>query len=426
MSFIKNIVNSNLFKVTSLNSVSILIKILVGFVTSKVIAIFIGPSGMALVGNLRNFMSSIEALSTLGFENGVVKYVSENKSDESKLRITLSTVFFSVLISCLFVSLSLLIFSDYFNVKIFGNLNYQYLIKSLIVVLPFYIGNIFLVAVINGLGNYKKVISINILGTIIGLIVTVLLITQFQVSGALFSIVITPSLLFFVSFYNINKELNIFKFVSLKEVKFLELKNFSSFTIMALVSSVFGPIVFLAIRNHIIGDLGIDVAGYWEAMSRISSYYFLFITSILGIYFLPKLSSSKSYKETNGLIISYFKTVLPLFVFGLIVVFIFKDILIQLVFSKDFSPMNKLFLWQMIGDVLKAASYILAFQFYAKKMTKAFVTFELLSLAVLYFSSIYFISIYQIEGVVIAHAFTYLIYFGALVIYFRKNLFIKK
>jgi PST family polysaccharide transporter len=414
-----------LFKVTSLNSISIFIKILVGFVTSKVIAIFVGPSGMALVGNLRNFMSSLEAFSTLGFENGVVKYVSENKSDEAKLRITLSTVFFSVLVSCLIVSVSLFTFSEYFNAKIFGHLQYGYLIKSLILILPFYIGNIFLVAIINGLGKYRKVILINILGSLLGLFVTVILITQFQVSGALFSIVITPSLLFFVSFYFINKELKILKFISKKEVKFVALKNFSSFTIMALVSSVFGPLVLLSIRNHVIGSLGIDAAGYWEGLNRISSYYFLFITSILGIYFLPKLSNSKSVRETNSLIISYFKTVLPIFVSGLIVIFIFKDVIIQLLFTKDFSPMSTLFFWQIVGDILKAASYILAFQFYAKKMTKAFVLFEIASLAVLYFSSIYFISIYQIEGVVIAHAFTYVIYFVALVVYFRRNLFLK-
>ena len=69
----------------SLNSFSILIKIVIGFITSKVIAIFLGPSGMALVGNFRNFISSTEAFATLGFENGLVKYVAEHKNDNEKL-----------------------------------------------------------------------------------------------------------------------------------------------------------------------------------------------------------------------------------------------------------------------------------------------------------------------------------------------------
>jgi PST family polysaccharide transporter len=63
---------------------------------------------------------------------------------------------------------------------------------------------------------------------------------------------------------------------------------------MAFVSSVIGPIVFLAIRNYVIQTIGLQEAGYWEAISRISSYYLLFATTILSIYFLPKLSLAKN------------------------------------------------------------------------------------------------------------------------------------
>ena len=62
------------------------------FIYCKVIAIFVGPSGMALLGNLRNFLTSTEAFATLGFENGVVKYVAEHKKEEQKLQQTLSTI----------------------------------------------------------------------------------------------------------------------------------------------------------------------------------------------------------------------------------------------------------------------------------------------------------------------------------------------
>ena len=86
MKFLKEIATKPLFKVTSLNGISILIKFLIGFITSKVIAVFVGPSGMALVGNLRNFLTTTEAFASLGFENGVVKYVAEQKDEKEKLR----------------------------------------------------------------------------------------------------------------------------------------------------------------------------------------------------------------------------------------------------------------------------------------------------------------------------------------------------
>ena len=67
-----------MFKVFSLNGLSVFFKIIIGFITSKIIAVYVGPSGMALVGNFRNFTNSVESIVTLGFQNGIVKYVSDN------------------------------------------------------------------------------------------------------------------------------------------------------------------------------------------------------------------------------------------------------------------------------------------------------------------------------------------------------------
>jgi O-antigen/teichoic acid export membrane protein len=249
------------------------------------------------------------------------------------------------------------------------------------------------------------------------------LIWQLKTEGALLAIITTPSLLFLVSFLSINNEIKFFKVVNTKFYRLLFLKDLSSYSLMALVSAVFGPMVFLAIRKNIIATIGIDQAGFWEAITRISSYNFLFITSLIGIYFLPKLAVAKGHHETKSLFWEYYKGILPLFVVAMVVLYLLRDFVVQILFTKEFMPVSKLFFWQLIGDTFKAASFILGYQFYAKKLTKAFIFFELFSLAILYFSSVYFVSLYAIEGVVMAHALTYSIYFVVLCSYFRKSLF---
>ena len=423
MKSLKEILSKPLFIATSLNGISIIFKICIGFVTSKVIAIFVGPSGMALLGNLRNFLTSTEAFATLGFENGVVKYVAEHKKEEQKLQQTLSTILISVLSICIVLSVILFFFSNYFNTSIFGaTYQYAFVFKALAVALPFYIGNIFLIATINGLGEYKKVIYLNIIGSCIGLLVSMLLIWYWQTEGALLSIILTPSLLFLVSFISINKELKMIKTIHFKFYDVFFLKSLSSYSLMAFVSAVVGPIVLLAIRKNIIVTLGIEQAGFWEAMTRISSYSFLFITSLIGIYFLPKLALAKDNQETKLLFWEYYKGILPLFMLGMVVIYFSRDFIIQILFTRAFLPVSKLFFWQLIGDVFKAASFILGYQFYAKKLTKAFVVFELFSLSVLYFSSIYCMTLFNIEGVVMGYAITYAVYFLTLSVYFRKCL----
>ena len=423
MNIYKNILKSQLFKITSLNSISVLIKVGIGVVTSKALAVFIGPSGMALVGNLRNFLTTVESVTTLGFQNGIVKYVAENNENEIEFKKIFSTLFFSLLSVTILISSILFCFANYWNQVVFGNsLAYSFVFKVLAIVLPLYASSLYLVSIINGLGRFTTVIYINIIGNIIGLFVTLFFIWKWLIIGALLSIITTPSLLFFVTVYYISKEISIVKNISLKSFDFKIIKNLSHYLLMALVSGIFGSLVFLAIRNNVIGTIGIEAAGYWEAMTRISTYYLLFVNTLLTVYYYPKLVLAKTKQETKLVFWSFYKQVLPLFFLGLTIIYLFRIYIIGTFLTKEFMPVSDLFLWQLVGDFLKVASWILGLQFFAKKMTKAFVITEALSLAILYFSSIYFVINFQIEGVVIAYAFTYFLYLLVLCIYFRKSL----
>jgi PST family polysaccharide transporter len=423
LKFITEIRQKELFKVTSLNSLSILIKILVGFVSSKAIAFFVGPSGMALVGNLRNFVISIESVATLGFQNGIIKYVAEYEKEPQKIKAFLSTVVISILGITLLLSGCLFWASDYLNDKIFGvSFSYQSVFRTLALCLPWYIASLFLVTVLNGYGEFKNVIRINIYGNIVGLILSVALIYYWQEFGALLSVIIVPAFLFFITLFFINSKIAFLE-VSLKHFDFYIIKNLAEYSLMTLVAAVLGPMVYLLIRNSIIQNLGYDKAGYWEAMLRISSYYLLFLSTILTVYFLPKLTKSGDNQETKKIIWSYFKGIFPLFLLGLIVLYFLKDWIIPIILTKSFQPVSGLFFWQLTGDAFKALSLILGYQFFAKKMTKAFLITELFSLTVLWVSSTYFISVFGVEGVVIAHATTYIVYFMTLLFYFRKTVF---
>jgi O-antigen/teichoic acid export membrane protein len=424
LDFLKKITQNQLFKISSLNSLSVILKIGVGLVTSKLLAVFVGPSGMALVGNLRNFMTSLESISTLGFQNGIVKYFAEYEKDKTETRKIFGTVFISLFFVAIILSGILFFVATYLNNQIFGNtFEYTFVFRVLALAMPWYAFSIFFISVINGLGQFKKVIWITIFGNVLSLLVSLVLILNYRTLGALLAIVITPALLFFMTFYFVNKEIPFFNAIRLQSFDSKIIKNLSSYSLMALVSSVLGPLVLLAIRNNIIATVGINEAGYWETITRISSYYMMFITTILSVYFFPKLSNAKNYLETKPIFWSYYKSILPFFVVGVIVIYFLRFFIIELLFTKEFLPVASLFFWQIIGDVLKVAFLILGFQFFANKLTLAFIIFEITSLAVFYLSSIYLIQFYGIQGILMAQAFDNLIYLLILGIFFRKSLF---
>jgi PST family polysaccharide transporter len=366
LNLFKQIAQKELFKITSLNSISVILKIAIGFVSAKVIAVFIGASGMALVGNLRNFVSSVEGLASLGFTNGIVKYVAEKEENPTQLKRYFSTIFITLLFAIVLCSLVLFVFANYWNTTIFGSgFSYSFIFKAFAIALPWYIGSLLLIAIINGFAAFKKVIYINIIGNILGLFLTIALLYYYQTFGALLAVVLSPTVLFFVTLFFIDKKWQLTTHISFKDFDYSVLKSMSEYSFMALFSVVLGPIVYLSIRTFIIKTIGLNQAGYWEAVTRISTYYLLFLSTVLSVYFLPKLSKAKDNEETKSIFKSYFTGIIPVYFIGLVVVYFLRFFIIQILYTEEFLPISNLIFWQLLGDFLVVI--ISCFTF--KKMT---------------------------------------------------------
>ncbi len=413
-----------LFKVAHLNSATIATKILAGILTSKAIAIFIGVEGMALIGNLRNFLSAIQSFAILGFYNGFVKTVAKCKDDALELSKTISTTYYLGFFSTILMS-----FLCYYNAELINdflfseNYNYAYVIRVLALALPFYALNMFCFGIMNGFSNFKMLLIINIIGQILGLAVTLYLIYIDNIDGALVAAVIAPSLLFLITLVGIINRRNLMTHIKISHVSLNVLRTFAPYAIMALVTAIALPLTSILIRNFIIEELGIKQAGYWEAMNRISDYYLMFIMSILTLYIIPRLSEIDSKKEFRKEVFSFYKSVMPIFGFGLLLIYLLRPFVVSLIFSEEFQPVEQLFLWQLLGDFIKVLAIVIAYQFLAKKMFAQFIIIEIFLVIMLYLTSVYLIEIFGIEGAVMGHFFSYLMHFLIVLLVFSNSLF---
>jgi PST family polysaccharide transporter len=421
LSEFKKIIQQPLFKITSLNSVHILLKLIFGFITSKALAIFVGANGMAYVGNFRAFLNVLENFSLLGIQNAVVKYVSEFQNDRSKLKSVLATFGLLLLTSSIAISLFLILGADYLSKQIFNHSEiYSFIFYSIAVVFPLYIFSTYCISVVNGFQEYKNVIYIQIISSAIALIFSVFFIYYYSTIGALVSLIFAPIFVFFVSLFYLKKHIRFRDVLSIEFFDFKVVKNLSEYVLMALVSGVIGSFVLLEIRTDIVAITGLQQAGIYEGLQRISSYYLLFVSSIMAIYFYPKLAETNS--NSKEIVLHYLKTIIPLFTIGLVIIYFLRKLIIQVLFSSEFETMESLFLWQLLGDLLKAISLIFGTILIAKKQTKVFIITEIISLFILYFSSNWMLHTVGISGIVMAHTFTYFMYLLVLVIYFRKEL----
>ncbi|BAO76633.1 O-antigen translocase [Winogradskyella sp. PG-2] len=422
--FFNYINNEVLVKAASLNTANISVKIIAGILISKFIAVHIGPQGMALIGNLRNFVSSVQSVAISGLYKGVVKYISQCKANVDELTKTLSTVFYFGFFSSLFLAFLCYYNAEFINDFIFStNYNYAYIIETLALVLPFYALNMFAFSIMNGFAKYKILLIINITGQILGLLVTLLLIWQENIDGALIAVVITPALNLLITLVGIVFRQNLMSSLKITDISISILNKLSPYMIMALVSAIALPIVMIIIRNYLISEIGIKEAGYWTAMTRVSDYYLMFINSLMVLYILPRFAEINSRKEFRKEVFNFYKTVMPVFAIILIIIYLSRSILINILFTEDFRPVEDLFGYQILGDFMRVLSMVIAYQFLAKKMFAHFIILEVFLLLIMYFSSIYLIDVFGLKGAVMGHCLSYVMHFGIIVLIFGSSLF---
>lgn len=421
--FFHYINNEVLVKAASLNTANISIKILAGILISKFIAVFIGPEGMSLVGNLRNFLSTIQSISIAGLYNGFVKLISKHKNDLVKLTNTLSTVFYFGFFASLILAFLCYYNAEFINGLIFFNNNYVYVIKTMAIVLPFYSLNMYVFAIMNGFSKYRILLVINITGQILGLLVTLLLIKQENIDGALIAVVITPALNLLITIVGIAFRKNLMSIIKITDIQISVLRNLSPNMIMALVSSIALPIVYIIIRNYLISEIGIKEAGYWTAVTRVSDYYLMFINSLMALYILPRFAELKSQSEFRKEVFSFYKTVLPIFALILGIIYLSRSLLVNLLFTEEFRPIEDLMGYQILGDFMRVMSMVIAYKFLAKKMFTHFIIIEVFLFVIMYFSSIYLIDAFGLKGAVMGHCLSYLMHFGIVLLIFGSSLF---
>ncbi|WNH07729.1 O-antigen translocase [Thalassobellus suaedae] len=417
--------NNVLIKVTSLQTASVLTRLIAGLLTSKAIAVFIGPVGLALIGNLQNFVSSFQTIAILGFYNGFVKYVSDFKDNVLDLSKAVSTVFYVGFISTIIVSFFCYFNADLINDLIFSSFNnYEYVIEIFAIVLPFYALNMFSFSIMNGFSKYKILIIINIIGQILSVSVALLLIYQNAIEGALISVVIAESLIFLITLVGIINRRSLVPLIKVNNVSLSFLKKMSSYSLMALFTAVLLPIIAIAIRMHIIESVSYKDAGFWEAITRVSKYYLMLVSSLMALYILPRFSEIETVKEFRKEVFSFYKTIIPVLLIGLLLIYLSRSLIVSFIFTDEFKPVEDLFLWQLLGDFIKVLSTVIAYQFLAKKMFWHYILTEAFLIIILYTTSIYFIDLFDsAKGAVIAHFVSYVMYYGIILLIFGSSLF---
>lgn len=412
----------NLLKTSVLNGIAVLIKTITLFVLNKILAVYLGPTGYAALGQFQNFIQMVTTFAGSAINTAVIKYTAEYHEDESKQRAIWKTAGSIVFLFSLIFAFLILILQKQLSLYIFQTLEYQTVFVWFAVFLLFFNFNTLFLAILNGKKEILKLVLANIAGSLFALIVTSILAIKLHLYGALIALSIYQSVAFIVTLFLCYRA-DWFKFSSLFGKIDLEItKKFSSFIWMALVSAICVPLSQMLIRAYLSQEFGLAYAGYWEAMIRLSTVYLMLVTTTLGVYYLPRLSELKTLDEIKKEVYLGYKFLFPLAVAGGIIVFVLRDWIINILFSPSFAPMQSLFFWQMMGDALKIGSWILAYLMLSKAMTTLYITTEIIFTLTLIALTYVCTQFFGFKGVSIAHLINYGMYWIVISLFIFKQL----
>jgi PST family polysaccharide transporter len=424
MGIIKKLKSAEIVQVSFYSGISTVIKIITSFVSAKVIAIYLGPTGLGMLGQLTSFIAIFLTLSTGAITNGVIKFVAEYKNDESRQNRIIKTSLQITLLCSFLCGLIISIGAKFWSKQLFNDASYSLVFVIFGITIIFYALFSLAVSILNGLQQYKLFNLINVLASIIGLVFSVTMVVFYGIKGAFISAVTYQSVVFIILLLFVKRS-GWFNWSKIKSsvIDRGDLIGLSKFSLMAIVSAAAVPMVQIIIRNYLASNTNAETVGFYEGVNRLSLIYMSLITTTFSVYYLPKLSAANNNSELKELLIKGYKFILPLTFVMLFVTYLLRNLVIKFVFAESFAPMEAYFLPQLIGDFFKIASWLLAMQMVAKAQLKVFIFSEIFFGVTLCIYSVLMIDVLSGIGAIYGYMLNYFLYFIFNLILFRKVLF---
>ena len=398
-----------LIKTSLLSLIATMFRVGGGLVITKLLALYVGPSGLALLGQFQDLQRGVNGVATAGLGQGLIKYLSEFKDNLEKSQAIFATAVKLVTLLLLPVSFCLLMFSSSISGLVFDDEKYAIWVIGLgICIIPSSLSGL-LLATLNGIREIRKLTVVGISSSLLSAGIAALAIPTWGVMGGVVSFLVTPFLVLFTSLFMLGRS-NKFSVGWFKpRINRDSAKKLGKFMIMAAASAVSIPVSHILIRNNLTEVVSQDAAGIWTGMWRVSSAYLMVVTSTLVVYYLPKLSELKDAKSIKKEIRYGQVVILPFVVISALCIYFSRDWIILLLFDKEFLLMRDLFAFQLIGDFIKISCFLYGYLLHAKAMFVAFAIKEVVISAIFVMLSYALITQYDLVGVTYAYIATYFI-----------------
>jgi len=353
-----------ILKTSSITGGSSVINILIGLLRTKVLAILLGPSGIGLVGLYTGLMSTATVIASMGIGTIGTRQIAEaiGKEDDEALATVRHAMFLGVLTLAITGALVVWSLREILAVHVLGGTQHSQVVGWLALGVALSVASASQGAIIQGMRRIADMAKLSIYSSILNTLLGIGLLWQWGNLALWAYILIGPLFNFLLG------HLYVSKLPKTKTVKIntqdlvAEWKIFLRLGIPFMAASLMSTLVQLWIRVSVSNELGLEAVGHFQAAWAISMQYIGFVLAAMGADYYPRLTSIIHDKAAASRLVNEQTEVALLLSAPVFIAMIgLAPWVVHLLYSSAFSPAIEILRWQILGDVLKVASWPMGF-----------------------------------------------------------------
>jgi len=389
-----------------------ILNIIISIIRSKFIAVLLGPAGMGFAGLLSTTTNLIGGLTNFGLGISAVKDVAlaNGTGNEKRIAIIVKVLRRLVWFTGIIGTLVILILSPFLSQLTFGNRDYTLAFIWISITLLFSQLTAGQLVLLQGMRKLHYLAKASFTGNALGLIISLPLYYIFGINGIVPAIILASIVSLLISLY-FSKKVNI-ENIRVSRVRTLaEGKNMLTMGFMISLSGLITSGVSYVVNIFISNTGSISHVGLYTAGFAIINGYVGMIFTAMGTDYYPRLSAVANSNAICKQTINQQAEIAILILAPILMIFlIFIQLLIIILYSKKFIPIDDMLHWAALGIFFKAASWSIAFILLAKGHSKVFFWNELIANIYVLILNILGYHIFGLTGLGISFMLGYLLY----------------
>lgn len=350
-----------IFKSSAIIGSASAVNILIGIAKVKVLAVLLGPAGVGLMGLYQNILGIASTLAGCGVGTSGVRQLAASAAEAETLAIVRRALWLGNLVLGTLGGLALWLLGEPVAQWVFGDSSHAVDVGwlGLGVLLTLVAGS--QTALLQGLRRISDLARVTVYSALFGAVAGIAWVYWLGQQGVIGFVLTAPAASVLVAAHyaaRLPRLHSAYDWPALRQQWLAMIK----FGIPFMAASLLTLATQLAARSLILREIGLDASGHFQAAWAISMTYIGFVLGAMGADYYPRLTEAIRDPSHASRLVNQ-QTEMALLLAGpvLLAMTTLAPWVIELLYAKSFAPATEILRWQVLGDILKVASWPMGF-----------------------------------------------------------------